>query len=440
MNGKYYYFPEGVSLEKKRGGWAIAVSMEVDGKRKRKYFTASEEGLKEASKLAETIRKEKRAYGADFGVVADDEKIAISMWRAYRDECMQEGCEYKLMSEVIRVALDKVKEISISPTVKEAARLYMEDMSRKNHGKRTAHMETVENRLRRIVEVLGEEHYCNMTDIQINDFLQNLKNPQKGTAAKAATKKQYLGLFKSMSRMLIKRGLLEEKKDAARILEAPKIRRVEPETLPLEAVCRIFEYLRNNPKEHKYIPVLAVGFFCGSRVSERCRLRYGDIFPGGRNEVYLSCEITKTNKDRYTYTNDHFRAWINLARKSGVSMEPGDYLLPGETEQRRLDAHMRLLKRISKQTGITLPKNCIRHTAATNMTELQGFTSTANQLGHGEGMLASNYRIAITRDEATAYFNISPTCCDADKLRADACAQIAAARPDLPSYAEGGIA
>ena len=440
MNGAFHYFPDGVSLEKgkKEGEQRIAVSVMIDGKKHRRYFPATEAGLKEASRLAESIRKEKRAYGAEFGAVADDEKLAIDLWRAYRDECMREGCEFKSMSEVMRGALDQVKAISISPTVSEAARLYMEDMSRKNHGESTEHMATVENRLRRIADALGEVHYCNLTDTQINDFLRGLRHPQKGTPAKPATITQYLGLFKGMSRLLVKRGLMEEKKDAARMLEAPHSRRVEPETLSLDEVCRVFEYVRDHPEEHRFLPVLAVGFFCGARVAERCRLRYRDIFPGGRDAVYLSCEITKTNKDRHTYTNGAFRAWMELARKSGVPMHPGDFLLPGETESKRKDAHNRLLKRLATAAGVDFPKNCIRHTAASNKVELEGFSSTANQLGHGEGMLASNYRVAITREEATAYFNISPACCDAARLLAAARAESPSMMPAALAYAAPG--
>lgn len=420
------YFPNGVTWEKCTpttsypDGRRIIVNYEEEGKRKRKTFPYTEDGLKQASKFAETIRNEKKSYGVDFGIVSEDEKIAILEWRKYRDACMKEACEYKSMSEVVKEALKRIKEVSISPTMNQAAKIYLDDMKRRNNDESTPHMTTVENRLRHITDALGEVRLCNITDVQITDFLGNLRHPQTGKLVKDTTRKQYLDLIKSVFKLVVKRGLMEEIKNRARTIDVSKSKRIEPETLSLDEVCKVFEYVRDNPKEHRYIPVLAVGFFCGPRVAERCRLIYKDIFVGGRDVVYLSCTITKTNRDRNTYTNANFRAWMDFAREHGVKMEANSYLLPGDTEEKRKDAHNRLLKRIAEATGVAFPKNCIRHTAATNMCELQGFTSTANQLGHGEGMLASNYRIAITRDEATAYFNISPTCCDADKLLSQA--------------------
>ena len=92
-----------------------------------------------------------------------------------------------------------------------------------------------------------------------------------------------------------------------------------------------------------------------------------------------------------------------FSRRRVSTSEPSGALSidPIFSEERRKDAHDRLLKRIAEATGVAFPRNCIRHTAATNMTELPGFTSSANQLDHGEGMLANNYRISVM---LTSYF------------------------------------
>ena len=42
------------------------------------------------------------------------------------------------------------------------------------------------------------------------------------------------------------------------------------------------------------------------------------------------------------------------------------------------------------------------------MAESQGYTETANQLGHDIGMLLKHYRRAITKTEAEDYYNITP--------------------------------
>ena len=46
--------------------------------------------------------------------------------------------------------------------------------------------------------------------------------------------------------------------------------------------------------------------------------------------------------------------------------------------------------------------------AASFMAESQGYTETANQLGHDIGMLLKHYRRAITKTEAEEFYSITP--------------------------------
>ena len=176
----------------------------------------------------------------------------------------------------------------------------------------------------------------------------------------------------------------------------------------MDEVKRIFSFVKNNPKHHSSIPVLAVGFFCGARVEERVKLTYGDIFVGGRNEIFVSASVAKNGIARFIYPADCVKAWMDFAKENGVSMNTTDTLIQGETLKQRKTAHSSFLKALATETGITLPKNCIRHTAASFMAESQGYTETANQLGHDIGMLLKHYRRAITKTEAEDYYNITP--------------------------------
>ena len=182
----------------------------------------------------------------------------------------------------------------------------------------------------------------------------------------------------------------------------------EPETLSVEEVKRIFAFVKNTPRYHKFIPVLAVGFFCGARVDERAKITYRDIVVGGRNEIYISAANAKNGEARYIYPTENVKAWMDFAKENGVSMNATDTLIQGDTLKQRKTAHSSFLKALATETGIVLPKNCIRHTAASFMAESQGYTETANQLGHDIGMLLKHYRRAITKTEAEDYYSISP--------------------------------
>ena len=58
-----------------------------------------------------------------------------------------------------------------------------------------------------------------------------------------------------------------------------------------------------------------------------------------------------------------------FAKDNGVSMDATDTLIPSDTLKQRKTAHSSFLKALATETGIVLPKNCIRHTAASFMAE-----------------------------------------------------------------------
>ena len=143
-------------------------------------------------------------------------------------------------------------------------------------------------------------------------------------------------------------------------------------------------------------------------MEERAKLTYGDIFVGGRNEIFVSAAVAKNGIARFIYPTENVKAWMDFAKEHGVSMDATDTLIQGDTLKQRKTAHSSFLKALATETGITLPKNCIRHTAASFMAEQQGYTETANQLGHDIGMLLKHYRRAITKTEAEEFYNITP--------------------------------
>lgn len=89
-------------------------------------------------------------------------------------------------------------------------------------------------------------------------------------------------------------------------------------------------------------------------------------------------------------------------------MRPTEHLLDGNTAKQRRDAHSKFLQTLAREAGVILPKNCIRHTAASYMAEQHGYSETANQLGHDISMLLKHYRRAITKAEAEDFYNIFP--------------------------------
>lgn len=409
VEGKRVTLPKGVSVEMKNGVRKVTVTWSEHGKVRRKYFDYSLEGVEQAKDINATKKQELKRFGQEFGTISDDEKQALDLWRAYVKEAMANGFNFSSAYEVMQRGLNGMN--TTTPDFRTLARLYFDkELMRKTDGELTDHTETVRQRLFNIVApVFGGKPAHTITEQEVLEFLDGLKG-QNGGKASLVTRTQYLNLLKSVFKFAVEQGRVPKQYNpVANLKPAKKRKDAEPEILSVNEVKRIFSFVKNNPKYHSFIPVLAVGFFCGARVEERAKLTYGDIFVGGRNEIFISSSVAKNGIARFIYPAACVKAWMDFAAANGVSMNATDTLIQGDTVKQRRTAHSAFLKTLAMETGIILPKNCIRHTAASFMAESQGYTETANQLGHDIGMLLKHYRRAITKTEAEDYYNITPT-------------------------------
>ena len=408
VEGKRVSLPKGVSVEMKNGIRKVTVTWSEHGKVRRRYFDYSLEGVEQAKDINATKKQELKRFGQEFGTISDDEKQALDLWRAYVKEAMGNGFKFSSAYEIMKRGIDGLN--TTTPDFRTLARYYFDkELMRKTDGELTEHTETVRQRLFNIIApVFGCRPAHTISENDVLDFLDGLKG-QNGGKASLVTRTQYLNLLKSVFKFAVEQGnITKEFNPVANLKPAKKRKDAEPEILTVEQVKTIFSFVKNNPKYHSFIPVLAVGFFCGARVEERAKLTYGDIYIGGRNEIFVSASVAKNGIARFIYPAACVKSWFEYAEKMGVCLDPKEYLIPGDTLKQRKTAHSSFLKALATETGITLPKNCIRHTAASFMAESQGYTETANQLGHDIGMLLKHYRRAITKTEAEDYYNITP--------------------------------
>ena len=408
IQGKRVTFPKGISLETKNGVKKITVTWTEQGRIRKKFFDATLEGFEDAKALNATKKQELRRFGQDFGSISDDEKQALDMWRAYVKEAQMNGFNFSSACEIMKRGL--LGQQTSTPDFASLANLYFEkELLRKTDGEVTEHAETVRSRLFNIISpYFGNKPSHTISENDVLDFLDGLKG-QNGGKASLVTRTQYLNLLKSVFKFAVEQGnITKEFNPVANLKPAKKKKDAEPEILTVDEVKRIFSFVKSNPKYHSFIPVLAVGFFCGARVEERAKLTYGDIFVGGRNEIFVSAAVAKNGIARFVYPTANVKAWMDFAKAHGVSMNATDTLIQGDSPKQRRNSHSAFLKVLSEQTGIKLPKNCIRHTAASFMSESIGHTAAANQLGHDLAVLMKHYRRAITKTEAEEFYSITP--------------------------------
>lgn len=402
--GKRERLPEGVSLITKHGKKTLIARWIEQGKPKSKIYPATKEGLEDAKKKVTTMHRERVSYGDKFGAISDDEKRALDLWRAYVKACQKEACRYLPCSEVMQIALEQVRPQSITPLFPAMANEYLRSKENENLDKE--HLRKIAGKVRRFSEYFADDRAGNITPERVQTFLDTLTGRAGGKPA-PRTVQDYMVCLSELFSYGVKRGIV--KKNPLDAMDKPQVKpEGEPETITTEDTQKILAYACSYTACRPYLPALLLALFCGIRPAELGRMKYKDLFPGGRAEAYLSRAITKTSVDRIAKIRSNLAAWLNYTAKSGLHGEPDDFILPGETEKKRSENYTRNLERVETGAGVTIPRDALRHTAATMICALDGMADAAEELGNDIKTLQKHYRHAVTKDEALAFFGIMP--------------------------------
>ncbi|MBE6418904.1 MAG: hypothetical protein E7031_02110 [Akkermansiaceae bacterium] len=401
---KWDKLPTGVTREKKRKKYVILAQWTENGERKRKTFPDTEDGVKAAKELIASRKKELNDYGQKFGAISDDEKRALDLWRDYVKACQKEACRYLPCSEVMQIALEQVRPQSITPLFPAMANEYLRSKENENLDKE--HLRKIAGKVRRFSEYFADDRAGNITPERVQTFLDTLTGRAGGKPA-PRTVQDYMVCLSELFSYGVKRDIV--KKNPLDAMDKPQVKsETEPETITTEDTQKILAFACSYTACQPYLPALLLALFCGVRPAELGRMKYKDLFPGGRAEAYLSRAITKTNVDRIAKIRPNLAAWLNYTAKSGLHGAPDDFILPGETEKKRSENYTRHLKRVATGAGVTIPRDALRHTAATMICALDGMADAAEELGNDIKTLQKHYRHAVTKDEAFAFFSIMP--------------------------------
>lgn len=111
----------------------------------------------------------------------------------------------------------------------------------------------------------------------------------------------------------------------------------------------------------------------------------------GKNEIYVSEEVAKTNTDRHIPITPALRAAIKGHPKSGTVIPAG---------------WKRRMERIRKAAGIAGKSDITRHTFASHYLAAFGEDATKQAMGHAAGSrtLFRHYRKAVTEADGKAFF------------------------------------
>lgn len=401
IGDSWLVFSSGMGVERKRA--RIYVDGEKDCRRSRCYFPMTLDGYKQAKSLADARNRDKARYGAAFGAVTDDEKKAVELWRDYRMECMRACCPFLSMPEVVKVALEMVRPKSITPFFPDMVQGWLEMMERKRISEE--HLRKRKQKAAKLSDAFAGVRIGSITPGMIQAFLDGLRG-RDGKKAMPRTVQDYQVCIGHIFSYAVKQGIIAE--NPVDRMEKPKVTPgKDPAILTPEQVQTVLMYAAGDTASRPLLPGLLLAVFCGVRPAELARLKHADVNTG-KAEIYLSRTLTKTNISRRAKLRDNVLAWWLYAGKEGLLDKPDAFIIPGEREQKRLARYTRRLRMVAAGAGVQIPRDALRHTAASMISALDGMAMAAEELGNDVRTLTRHYRHSVTRQEAVSFFNIMP--------------------------------
>lgn len=404
IDGKRVVLSKGMGAVNVGNKTMLQVNYYADGKRKRKFFEMTSKGLEEAKQFHADREREQKAHGENFGCISNEERRALEIFRAYQQQAQRNGMQPE---SIIKAMEDAIKGFNTSsPSIPQLSKSLLNKIEK--DGCSPYYIRTMANHVKRASDFFGAQQAHQITPEQITEFVDSIKLENGGEASSTYKRNIYKSLFTILGHAADKQYITHEQVATLRKqTECPKMKKGEICTLTVDDTRKLFKTLKEDATLHQYIPLMVMGCFCGLRSAERARVQFKDIYAAGKMDVYISEDDAKTDTARYVHIQPNADAWLQFAAQNGVDMTSG-HIIAGDTEQDRIWKISKITRSIFKKAGVKTGKNIIRHSAATYLTELIGTGLATNQLGHSEAVCRAHYKRPVSREDAQAYFNITP--------------------------------
>lgn len=387
-----------VRVDTSKGYIRFEVEVKTMAGRHRKYFPSPEE----ANAYAIEHNKEVHDYGESFRGLSHDERRAVDIYRHYKKEQFEEMRSVRSLMEIISEAIEREKQQNASMPLSEVTEMYRESLDKRNVSEE--HAKIVKWRLLKLCSTLGNQAISSITPADIEHTIYNLTD-RKGRPLSTSSLKGYFVLCKALFTYAAKRRIVTM--NPVEAITLPRERRKAPDILTAQQIQIVLNDLLLHAPEA--IPEAVLGIFCGTRLSERCRLTFGDIGKGRKRELTISPHVAKTGIARFTPLPNCAIEWILAARKAGVLMDTRSHIVPGQTETKRKEYIRRIMDAQKQRIKLDIPRNAFRHSAASYLCAYyEDLPKVALWLGHSVQILNQHYRNAVTRSEGEEFLRITP--------------------------------
>lgn len=369
--------------------------------------------VEDAEKYCNELKKSRDKHGRA-SAVGSDEIDALRIWREYVSNEHAAGRDTPALRDVIRTAIERLKDGSTTPALDALRQTFIE--AREREAVSASHLAALKNRLKRFVSYFDKDEPAgSVTTEGVEKAMASMRaggsSPQTIKGIRTAAH----GLFQwALDRDLVSSNPVARAK-------APKVRQGEVGTISASQLTGLLRTaLKIAPRS---VPALAVWAFCGVRRAELCRLRFDDL-DIKRKELRISAKAAKTGVARYVPAPAALFAWWEAAKTVGVApigklvpggmkVGPDGQLIPDDTENKSEGQLNRWLREIRPKAGLVeWPNNALRHSFASHAAAMhEDFAKVAAWLGHARDprLLVARYRHAVAKGEGKAWFEVLPT-------------------------------
>lgn len=366
----------------------------------------------EAEKHCKQLMKARELHGRA-SAVGSDEIDALRIWREYVSNEITEGRDTPALRDVIRSAIEKLKDGVTTPALSELHETFID--AKEREAVSPQHLAALKNRLKRFVSYFDKEEPAgSVTTEGVEKAMATMRaagmSPQTIKGIRTAAH----GLFQwALDRDLVSANPVSRAK-------APKVRQGEVGTITASQLKGLLRTAL--AEEPRSVPALAVWAFCGVRRAELCRLRFEDL-DTKRKELRISAQAAKTGVTRYVPAPAVLFVWLEAAKSAGVApigklvpggmkKAPDGQLVPDNSEQKSEGQLNRWLREIRPKAGLVeWPNNALRHSFASHAAAMhEDFAKVAAWLGHARDprLLVARYRHAVAKGAGKAWFDVLP--------------------------------
>lgn len=256
--------------------------------------------------------------------------------------------------------------------------------SRKAAGRSARYLQALKYDLAKVSKALNKP-ISTVTVAELDLILRDVDNPR--------TRKNLRSSIVSCWRWARSKGWLpHDKSTAADLTDSPETPSKDPEIITPDSLEKALRKAESDPASRGILPYLVLAAFAGIRSAEIGRMTWEDNINLETGVIILGSNITKTKRRRVILMEPVLKGWLESYRGSGK-------VLPVTRPHRALAA----------VKPAPWPHNALRHSAVSYLMALhRNAAMVAEQCGHTEAQLQSNYKAAVSPDQSLRWFNIQP--------------------------------